>query len=55
MLQKLGLKAEKKTLIYAPTFYPSSIECFPKNFPEDLNQYNILSHKCNNASKYVIL
>ena len=41
-LQKLGLKAQKKTLIYAPTFYPSSIECFPKNFPEDLNQYNIL-------------
>ena len=41
-LNQLGLKTEKKTLIYAPTFYPSSIERFPKNFPEDFSKYNIL-------------
>jgi len=41
-LNQLGLKTEKKTLIYSPTFYPSSIERFPKNFPEDFSQYNIL-------------
>jgi len=28
--------------LYSPTFYPSSIECFPKNFPEQFQQYNIL-------------
>jgi CDP-glycerol glycerophosphotransferase (TagB/SpsB family) len=41
-LQGLGLNNNKKTLLYAPTFYPSSIECFPKNWPEQLSQYNIL-------------
>ena len=41
-LNQLGLKTEKKTLIYAPTFYPSSIERFPKNFPESFSAYNIL-------------
>lgn len=41
-LDKLGLDPTKKTLLYAPTFYPSSIECFPKNWPEEFNQYNIL-------------
>jgi CDP-glycerol glycerophosphotransferase (TagB/SpsB family) len=41
-LSILGLDANKKTILYAPTFYPSSIECFPKNFPEQFPQYNIL-------------
>lgn len=41
-LSKLGLDPQKKTLLYAPTFYPSSIECFPKNWPEEFSQYNIL-------------
>ncbi len=41
-LSALGLDPKKKTLLYAPTFYPSSIECFPKNWPEQFSQYNIL-------------
>ncbi|GLX79555.1 hypothetical protein tinsulaeT_28950 [Thalassotalea insulae] len=41
-LDELGLAPEKKTLLYAPTFYPSSIECFPKNWPEQFSHYNIL-------------
>jgi len=40
--KKLGLDPAKKTLLYAPTFYPSSIEKFPKHFPEDFKEYNIL-------------
>ena len=38
----LGLDNNKKTILYAPTFYPSSIERFPKNFPADLENYNII-------------
>ena len=38
----LGLAYNKKTILYAPTFYPSSIERFPKNFPTDLENYNII-------------
>jgi CDP-glycerol glycerophosphotransferase (TagB/SpsB family) len=41
-LSDLGLDETKKTLLYAPTFYPSSIECFPKNWPEHYQNYNIL-------------
>jgi len=32
----------KKTILYAPTFYPSSLELFPKNWPEHFKDYNIL-------------
>lgn len=32
----------KKTILYAPTFYPSSIERFPKNWPEQFSEFNIL-------------
>lgn len=38
----LGLDFNKKTILYAPTFYPSSIERFSKNFPADLENYNIM-------------
>ena len=31
----------KKTILYAPTFYPSSIERFPKNWPEQFSNFNI--------------
>mgnify|MGYP002700107493 CR=1 FL=1 len=37
-----GLDDKKKTILYAPTFYPSSIECLPKNFPEEFNEYNLI-------------
>ncbi|TLU67408.1 CDP-glycerol--poly(glycerophosphate) glycerophosphotransferase [Thalassotalea litorea] len=41
-LQQLGLDPNKPTLTYAPTFYPSSIECFAKDWPADFNDFNIL-------------
>ncbi|WOH39380.1 CDP-glycerol glycerophosphotransferase family protein [Thalassotalea fonticola] len=41
-LQTLGLDPSKPTLTYAPTFYPSSIECFPKNWPNNFSNFNIL-------------
>lgn len=41
-LINLGLDSSKQTILYAPTFYPSSIECLPDNFPELLSNYNII-------------
>lgn len=41
-LRSLGLNPENPTLLYAPTFYPSSIELMPKNWPELFSAYNIL-------------
>ncbi|TKB47187.1 CDP-glycerol glycerophosphotransferase family protein [Thalassotalea mangrovi] len=41
-MAQLGLDPNKPTLTYAPTFYPSSIECFDKNWPADFNDFNIL-------------
>lgn len=37
-----GLDDQKKTILYAPTFYPSSIECFSKNFAREYSEYNII-------------
>lgn len=37
-----GLVPGKKTILYAPTFYPSTIENFPKRWPEQFADYNIL-------------
>ena len=39
---KIRLDSNKKTILYAPTFYPSSIEKFSKNFPSDLRNYNVI-------------
>lgn len=41
-LTSMGLDPEKKTIIYAPTFYPSSIETFAKEFPQDFAEFNII-------------
>jgi CDP-glycerol glycerophosphotransferase (TagB/SpsB family) len=41
-LKDLGLDPKKKTLLYAPTFYPSSIECLAKSFPDKLAEFNII-------------
>ena len=41
-LESLNLDSDKKTILYAPTFYPSSLEKFPKNFPEDFQEFNII-------------
>lgn len=37
-----GLDSNKKTILYAPTFYPSSIEKFSLSFPSDFSEYNII-------------
>ncbi len=39
---KLGLDPNKPTLLYAPTFNPTSIGCFPKDWPRHFKEYNIL-------------
>jgi hypothetical protein len=40
--EMLGLDVSKPTLLYAPTFYPSSIEKFPVEFAKEFEQYNII-------------
>lgn len=42
MLMKMGLDPQKQTLLYAPTFYPSSIENMSVNFPKDFENYNVI-------------
>lgn len=42
LIDKYGLDSRKKTILYSPTFYPSSIERIKRNFPEDLSNYNII-------------
>lgn len=39
---KYGLDPRKKSILYAPTFFPSSIENMSDSFPEDFSEYNIL-------------
>lgn len=36
------LHPDKKTILYAPTFNPSSIELFPDDWPNDFSNYNII-------------
>lgn len=40
--QALGLDPSRKTILYAPTFNPSSLEKFPNNWPRDFQAFNIL-------------
>ncbi|RDV23953.1 CDP-glycerol--poly(glycerophosphate) glycerophosphotransferase [Alteromonas aestuariivivens] len=41
-LSSLGLSEQKQTILYAPTFFPSSIEHFPLHWPEQLQDYNLI-------------
>ena len=41
-VKDLGLDPSKPTLLYAPTFYPSSLEAFSKGFPKEFSEYNII-------------
>jgi hypothetical protein len=41
-LESLGLDSSKPSILYAPTFYPSSIECLSKDFPSLFANYNLL-------------
>lgn len=38
----LGLDNSKRTILYAPTFNPSSLERFPDNWPATFEEFNIL-------------
>ena len=42
LIEKIGLNTSKKTILYAPTFYPSSIDNMPETFPESFTDYNII-------------
>ena len=42
LLQRLGLNKNKPTLLYAPTFYPSSIENMSNKFPEEFSDFNLI-------------
>ncbi len=42
LYKKYGLDSNKKTILYAPTFFPSSIEKMSDNFPQDFKECNIL-------------
>jgi hypothetical protein len=41
-LQSLGLDPERKTVLYAPTFYPSSLEKFGMLLGEQTRDYNVI-------------
>lgn len=42
LITKYGLDPAKKTILYSPTFYPSTIERIKRSFPNDLKDYNII-------------
>lgn len=42
ILNKYNLDINKKTILYAPTFFPSSIEKMSDSFPDDFKEYNII-------------
>lgn len=42
LLEKYQLDESKPTILYAPTFYPSSIERFPKKWPAEFEKYNVI-------------
>jgi len=41
-ITSLGLDPNKQTILYAPTYYPSSIEKLPLDFPEKLSAFNLI-------------
>ena len=42
ILEQLNLDVSKKTILYAPTFYPSSFEVFKYKLPEITKDYNLI-------------
>ncbi|MCW3806398.1 CDP-glycerol glycerophosphotransferase family protein [Plebeiibacterium marinum] len=42
LINNIGLDSTKPTLLYAPTFYPSSIENMSNTFPDEFKDYNII-------------
>ena len=50
----LGLAPSRKTVLYAPTYYPSSIELMGENFPDDCRGMNLIikPHQFTYTKKY---
>lgn len=42
LFKKYGVDENKKTILYAPTFYPSSLELMARDFPAQFSEYNII-------------
>ena len=42
LIKKYNLDSSKKTIVYAPTFFPASIEKMSDSFPNDFKEYNII-------------
>ncbi len=42
LYEKFNLNPKKKTILYAPTFFPSSIEKMSDNFPHDFKECNVI-------------
>lgn len=42
LLLSLGLDPARQTVLYAPTYYPSSIETLPDDWPQALDEFNLL-------------
>ncbi|MBN1624875.1 MAG: CDP-glycerol glycerophosphotransferase family protein [Deltaproteobacteria bacterium] len=53
-LVSLGLDPSRKTVIYAPTYYPSSIELMDRRFPEDCGNLNLIvkPHQFSYSARY---
>lgn len=41
-LETMGLDPDRPTVLYAPTFYPSSIELMPDDLPRQFADYNLI-------------
>jgi len=41
LFKRYGLDKNRKTILYAPTFFPSSIEKMADDFPNEFKEYNI--------------
>lgn len=41
-LEAAGLDPERRTILYAPTFYPSSMGRLPDDWPERLGEFNLI-------------
>ena len=41
-ISDFGLDPERKTILYSPTYYPSSIENMARNWTQDFDEFNII-------------
>lgn len=53
-LISLGLDPSRSTVLYAPTYYPSSVELMDRRFPEDCSDLNLIikPHQFSYSQRY---